>query len=90
MRGDERSFEKGHAIGYDKGYWEKHDEGEEEGYDYGVFQGMREGQEKGFAEGREKELNCHLATARKLLARGMSREKVQELTGFSKKEMAML
>ncbi|HIX57008.1 MAG TPA: hypothetical protein H9850_06010 [Candidatus Anaerobiospirillum pullistercoris] len=47
-------------------------------------------QKKAFADGRKPELERHFATARKLLALGMSREKIQELTGFSKKEMAML
>ena len=46
--------------------------------------------QKATAEGRKPELERHLATARKLLERGISREKVQELTGFSKKEMAVL
>ena len=66
------------------------DDGEYGGYESGYFNGQKEMQKKAFADGRKPELERHFATARKLLALGMSREKIQELTGFSKKEMAML
>ena len=48
------------------------------------------GQRKGFAAGRTQELDRHLATARKLLESGMSRELVKLLTSFSSRRMAKI
>ena len=82
----------GYGTGLRKGRYEGLDAGTSEDYllGYEVARASAEEHEKGFAEGCEQELNRHLATARRLLASGMSREEVEELTSFSSQEMAKI
>ena len=88
--GEKEGFEDGRNFGKREGFNYSLDIGHEEGFANEVARASAEEHEKGFAEGCEQELNRHLATARKLLARGMSREEVEELTSFSSQEMAKI
>ena len=74
---------EGEQVGIEKG----RKEGEQVGLQKGKAAGRKEGEQVGLQKGRKAE---KLALARKLMAKGMDEDMIQELTGLSVSELAGL
>ena len=79
--------EKGKQAGLQKGRKEGKAAGRKEGEQVGLQKGRKEGEQVGLQKGRKAE---KLALARKLMAKGMDEDMIQELTGLTFSELAGL